>query len=187
MAQEEDVPAVTYARIQTSMGNIDIALFREEAPVTTANFLQYATDGHYDRTIFHRVVTDTLIQGGGYSARLYERATRDPIVSEAANGLKNTRGTLAMARYEEPDSATSQFFINIKDNPFLDRSGDTYKKDAGYAVFGEVVGGMDVVDAIGSVATGAKDGAIYLAAEVPVEPIIIKRVDPIDEDEVQRD
>lgn len=173
-----------FARITTSMGAIDVRLFRDEAPVTTANFLSYATRGHYDRTIFHRVVHGTLIQGGGYNARLYERPTDDPIINEATNGLSNKRGTLAMARFDDPDSARAQFFINLADNTFLDRTGDEWKRDAGYAVFGEVVAGMDVADAIGAVATGEGEGGIYLPAEVPLDPIIILRIDPIGEDSV---
>ncbi|MGV6821066.1 MAG: peptidylprolyl isomerase [Parvularcula sp.] len=169
-----------YARIQTSLGTIDIELYREDAPVTVENFLTYAADGFYDRLVFHRVVSGTLIQGGGYNDRLYPRATRPPIVNEAANGRKNLRGTIAMARLDDPDSATSQFFINLSDNPFLDRTGDEYKKDAGYTVFGKVVAGMDVADAIGAVATSDAEGYDYFPAEVPVEPVIILRVDPLE-------
>lgn len=178
------VPLVTYARIQTSMGDIDIALLREEAPVTTANFLAYATSGFYDRLVFHRVVEGVLIQGGGYGRTLNPRATQPPIINEATNGLSNLRGTLAMARQAEPDSATSQFFINLADNTFLDRTGDEFKKDAGYAVFARVVSGMDVADAIGAVETGPAEGFVYFEADVPVEPILIRRIDPITEEEV---
>jgi len=178
-----------YARIETSMGNIYLELYREDAPITVENFLTYAADGFYDRLIFHRVVNGTLIQGGGYNKRLYPRATRPPIVNEAANGRKNLRGTIAMARLNDPDSATSQFFINLSDNPFLDRTGDEYKKDAGYTVFGKVVAGMDVADAIGAVATSDAEGYDYFPAEVPVEPIIILRIDPLEKsdfDEAQK-
>ncbi|WP_081871433.1 peptidylprolyl isomerase [Parvularcula oceani] len=183
-AAQDDQEAAQFARIQTSMGDIDVALEREAAPVTTENFLEYATSGYYDRLIFHRVIPDTLIQGGGFSAQFYERATRDPIVNEASNGLRNERGTIAMARYSDPDSATSQFFVNLRDNPDLDRTGDTYDMDAGYTVFGHVVAGMAVADAIGAVETGPGPAGTGLDAEVPVEPVLILRIDPIAEDEV---
>ena len=178
-------PSPSHARIKTSMGDIDVELYTEEAPVTTANFIEYATSGYYDRLVFHRVVADTLIQGGGYTRSLYRRPTTlDPIVNEATNGIKNERGTLAMARYADPDSATSQFFINLKDNPFLDRTGEVYKKDAGYAVFGKVVAGMEIADAIGMVETGPAEGEIFFEKDVPVEPVVILRIDPISADEV---
>lgn len=184
-ANDEGEAPLTYARIRTSMGDIDVALDREKAPITTENFLSYATSGYYDRLIFHRVVAGTLIQGGGYTVNLYTRPTKAPIVNEATNGLKNLRGTLAMARYDEPDSATSQFFINLKDNPSLDRTGDAYKKDAGYAVFGKVVHGMEIVDAMGAVKTGsATSGGVVFEQDVPVDPIVIFRIDPIDADQV---
>nr|WP_281373824.1 peptidylprolyl isomerase [Parvularcula dongshanensis] len=177
--------AETYARVQTSMGNIDLALDDEAAPVTVENFLAYATSGYYDRLIFHRVVPGTLIQGGGMTPALYPRAaSREAIPNEAAQDRKNLRGTIAMARYDEPDSATSQFFINLKDNPDLDRTGDEWKKDAGYAVFGRVVAGMDVADAIGAVETGPGTPESGLAAEVPTEPVTILRIDPIEKAEV---
>ena len=182
-AAQEDAPA-SHAKIQTSEGDIVVELYTEEAPVTVRNFLDYAGSGFYDYTIFHRVVSGTLIQGGGYNRSLFSRATGDPIVNEAANGFKNVRGTIAMARYDEPDSATSQFFINLKDNPFLDRTGDEFKKDAGYAVFGKVVSGMEVADAIGKVETGPAEGEIYFESEVPVEPIVIIRIDPVTADEI---
>lgn len=178
----------TYVRIQTSMGDIDVALDTGRAPLTTENFLAYAQSGFYDRLVFHRVVQGTLIQGGGLTKRLTRRATGDPIPSEAANGLKNLRGTIAMARFDDPDSATSQFYINLKDNPSLDRTGDEFKMDAGYTVFGQVVSGMAVADAIGQVSTGPGDGTRYggitLAGEVPTETIFILRVDPITADQV---
>lgn len=180
----EDDTLSSHARIKTSMGDIDVELYTEQSPITVRNFLDYATSGFYDRTVFHRVVEDTLIQGGGYNQYLFSRATGEPIVNEATNGLKNLRGTIAMARYEDPDSATSQFFINLKDNPFLDRTGEVYKKDAGYAVFGKVVAGMEVADAIGAVETGPADGEIYFEGEVPVDPVLILRIDPITEDEI---
>lgn len=182
-ALAEEMPS--HARIKTSMGDIDVQLYGEKAPITVENFTAYATSGFYDRLVFHRVVKDTLIQGGGYTKSLYRRAaTRDPISNEAANGLKNERGTLAMARYDDPDSATSQFFINLRDNPSLDRTGDVYKKDAGYTVFARVVSGMEVADAIGMVETGPAEGEIYFEKDVPVEPVVILRIDPITADQV---
>ncbi|MEE4211677.1 MAG: peptidylprolyl isomerase [Parvularcula sp.] len=178
-------PTAEYARIQTSMGDIYVELEAERAPVTVANFLEYAESGYYDRLVFHRVIDGVLIQGGGYSRSLYPRATRDPIVSESDNGLRNLRGTIAMARYDDPDSATSQFFINLQDNPDLDRQGDEFKMDAGYTVFGKVVSGLDVADAIGAVPTGSGDGGVFLETDVPLEPVYIERIDPVDADEVE--
>lgn len=177
--QSTSAPATTFARIETSLGNIDVELDRTRAPITTTNFLEYAKTGYYDRLIFHRVIPGVLIQGGGYSASLYTRAARPPIRNEATNGLKNRRGTIAMARFDDPDSATSQFFINLADNPTLDRTGDQYKKDAGYAVFGKVVAGMDIADAIGAVETGARAGGVDLTSDVPVETVFIVRIDEI--------
>ena len=175
---------VSYARIKTSMGDIDVALEAERAPKSTENFLDYATSGFYDRLVFHRVVPGYVIQGGGYNARLYPRATKGPIPNEASNGLKNVRGTIAMARQDDPDSADSQFFINLRDNSSLDRTGDEFAYQAGYTVFGRVVAGMDVADAIGSVATGPGPASSPFSAEVPIDPVIIERIDPIEEAEV---
>ena len=169
---------VLYAKIQTSKGDIVIELYPDKAPATVANFLQYAKDGHYDRTIFHRVVRGFVIQGGGYSQYFNERSTRDPIPYEGDNGLKNLRGAVAMARSDSPESAQAQFFINLRDNAKLDHRIVDGLPLYGYAVFGEVVEGMDVVDAIGAVETGP--GGPF-EAEVPVEPILIKRVDAIDQ------
>ena len=174
---------LSYARIKTSMGDIDLALEAERAPVSTANFLDYATSGFYDRLIVHRVVRDRLFQGGGYNAAGYPRATKDPIVNEADNGLTNARGTIAMARQADPDSADSQWFVNLRDNPELDRSGDL-STQAGYAVFGRVVAGMDVADAIGAVSTGPGPADSAFAEDFPVEPVVILRIDPIEEAEV---
>lgn len=136
----------------TSMGNIEIALATKEAPITTANFLSYVEDGYFDGTIFHRVIWDFIIQGGGFTPDGTQKTTGGPIVLESDNGLKNKRSTIAMARTSDPNSATSQFFINVKDNPDLDRSATL----DGYAVFGEVIDGMDVVDAIVGVKTSPK-------------------------------
>jgi len=172
---------ITYARIQTSMGDIDLALNRTKAPITVENFFAYATKGYYDRTIFHRVVAGRLIQGGGYSRTLIERAAMDPIQNEATNGLDNERGTIAMARYTEPHSATNQWFINLKHNEELDHEGEELMLDWGYAVFGKVVAGMEVVDAIGKVETTSQG---QFDKDVPVEPVIIERVDEIEPEEV---
>ncbi|MEQ1930334.1 MAG: peptidylprolyl isomerase [Parvularculaceae bacterium] len=164
------------AKIVTSMGDIDVELYPDKAPKSVASFLQYATDGHYDRLIFHRVVAGFVIQGGGYSKSYIERPTRAPIPYEGDNGLPNYRTTLAMARTPDPDSATSQFFISLQDNNdqldhFVNDLGPRY----GYAVFGRVIGGMEVVDAIGAVVTGP--GGPF-EAEVPQEAVVIIRVDP---------
>lgn len=151
----------------TSHGDIVVELFEDEAPISSANFRQYAADGFFDDTVFHRVIPNFMIQGGGMTENLSAKATRAPIRNEAANGLKNVRGTLAMARKGQVDSATSQFFINLRDNGFLDHSG----RDYGYAVFGRVSEGMDVVDAIAGVTTG------HRAAhdDVPLESVVIRK------------
>jgi cyclophilin family peptidyl-prolyl cis-trans isomerase len=154
--------------IVTTHGDIIIELFEEAAPISSENFKQYVTDGHFAETIFHRVIPNFMIQCGGMTADMSSRQTREPIKNEAANGEKNARGTLAMARTGVVDSATSQFFINLSDNAFLDH-GD---RDYGYAVFGKVVDGMDVVDAIGGVATGNQGGH----SDVPMDTITITEV-----------
>jgi cyclophilin family peptidyl-prolyl cis-trans isomerase len=142
----------TIVVLMTSMGNIEIKLTTTEAPVTTENFLSYVEQDFFDGTIFHRVIPGFMIQGGGFIPDGTQKTTGDPIVLESDNGLKNRRGTIAMARTSDPDSATSQFFINLVDNAFLDKS----QGNDGYAVFGEVVEGMDVVDAIEGVKTSTK-------------------------------
>jgi cyclophilin family peptidyl-prolyl cis-trans isomerase len=154
--------------IETSMGTIKVELFEDKAPVTVKNFLAYVDDKHYDGTIFHRVISNFMIQGGGFDEGFKEKSTKAPIKNEAGNGLSNKRGTLAMARTNDPDSATAQFFISVKDNDFLDKSA----RGAGYAVFGKVVEGMDVVDKIKAVATGNKRGH----QDVPNENVVIKSV-----------
>jgi len=156
--------------MDTSAGPIKIELFEKEAPMTVKNFLQYVEDKHYDGTVFHRVIGNFMIQGGGMEPGLKEKKTRGPIKNESDNGLQNKRGTLAMARTSEPDSATAQFFINVVDNDFLDKAKARDK--VGYCVFGRVVEGMDVVDKIRQVKTGIK-GAYE---NVPLEDIIIKSV-----------
>lgn len=147
--------AGTKVKIQTTLGNMTIELDAQAAPVTVKNFLEYVNDGFYDGTIFHRVIKDFMIQGGGMTRDMQSKPNNEPIVNEASNGLKNKRGTIAMARTNDPDSATSQFFINHADNDFLDYSGPQPDK-IGYAVFGKVTEGLDVVDKIAAVKTGRK-------------------------------
>jgi cyclophilin family peptidyl-prolyl cis-trans isomerase len=155
--------------IKTSMGDIIVELFQKEAPVSTRNFLTYVDKKFYDGTIFHRVINGFMIQGGGFDKNLRQKGTLDSIENEATNGMKNKRGTLAMARTMDPHSATSQFFINVVDNPALDFVSPADGRTWGYAVFGRVVDGMDVVDAIKAVPTGMKNGM----ADVPVTPVEI--------------
>jgi len=156
-------------KLETSMGEIVIELNEEAAPVTVENFLRYVEEGFFDGTVFHRVIPDFMIQGGGITADMRQKETHAPIVNEADNGLKNARGTIVMARTNEPDSATSQFFINHKNNDFLNYAGPG---KPGYAVFGKVTEGMDVVDAIATVKTTRKGPY----SDVPVEPVVIKSV-----------
>ncbi len=158
--------------VETSLGNITIELFRDQAPVTVANFLQYANDGFYAGTVFHRVIQQFMIQGGGLTADLQQKPTRDPIRNEATNGLSNERGTIAMARTNVVDSATAQFFINTVNNArSLDNTG-TDARSYGYAVFGRVTDGMDVVDRIAAVPTGSQGPH----RDVPIEPVVINGV-----------
>ena len=157
--------------IETSAGSIIVELYKDRAPVSVENFLQYMGDHHYDGTIFHRVVPGYVIQGGGYTPQFVERPTRAPIQNEATNGLTNRRGTVAMARLQSARSATAQFYINLANNPALDHRGYS-PGDFGYAVFGRVLEGMDVVDRIGQGKTGTRDGM----DEVPLEPVVIKSV-----------
>jgi len=177
-------------QLQTSKGTITIELEPEKAPITVENFLKYVDSGHYDNTVFHRVIGPNprqpqgfMIQGGGFAAGnpIQEKETRDPIQNEAGNGLKNERGTLAMARTSDPNSATAQFFINLSDNAFLDRANAA--DGVGYAVFGRVVEGMDVVDAIAKVETGRAPAMAQgpggqprraVFDDVPTEPVIIQ-------------
>ena len=158
--------------LHTNHGAITLELDAENAPKTVENFLQYARDGHYDNTIFHRVIDGFMIQGGGMETGLTQKATRAPIANEAGNGLKNKRYTVAMARTNEPHSATSQFFINLADNDFLDYKGPS-PQGWGYCVFGRVTAGQDVVDRIKAVATGNKG----FHQNVPVEDVVIQRVE----------
>jgi len=157
--------------IETSMGSITAELDAAKAPLTVKNFVDYAKSGHYDGTIFHRVIDGFMIQGGGFTRDMKQKPTKDPIKNEAANGLKNKRGTLAMARTMVVDSATSQFFINLVDNDYLDYKGDDPRL-FGYCVFGAVTDGMDVVDAIAKVRTGFAGPH----QNVPEEPVVIRKV-----------
>ena len=154
--------------IETSMGDIHVELDADKAPIPVENFLAYVDDAFYDGTIFHRVIPNFMIQGGGMDEGMRQKATRDPIKNEADNGLGNDRGTLAMARTQVVDSATAQFFINLRDNDFLNHGG----RDFGYAVFGRVTDGMDVIDKIAGVETGNRGGH----GDVPVEPVHIVSV-----------
>jgi peptidyl-prolyl cis-trans isomerase A (cyclophilin A) len=156
-------------RLATSMGDIVLQLDAAKAPKTVDNFVQYVKAGHYDGSIFHRVIPNFMIQGGGMSADMSEKPTRASIPLESRNGLKNDRGTVAMARTMDPNSATAQFFINVKDNDFLNAANA--RDGNGYAVFGRVVSGMDVVDKIRVVPTGNQGGH----DDVPTQPVIIKK------------
>lgn len=162
-------------RMTTNFGVIEIEMFPDEAPKTTANFMQYVDEGFFDGLIFHRVIPGFMIQGGGFEPAMKQKPNRSPIENEADNGLKNERGTLSMARTNDPHSATSQFFINLKDNDFLD-----YKaKNAngwGYAVFAKVVSGMDVVDKIAQTPTGNAGGH----GDVPLDDAVIEKVEKIE-------
>jgi peptidyl-prolyl cis-trans isomerase B (cyclophilin B) len=165
---EEKNPQVL---METSMGNVKIELFKDKAPISVRNFLSYVKDGYYDGLIFHRVISNFMVQGGGMDENLQPKKTKFAIKNEANNGLKNTRGTLAMARTGVVDSATSQFFINVVDNAFLDYRGKTPDL-FGYAVFGQVLEGMEAVDAIRQVKTGSKAGQ----GDVPLEPVFIRSI-----------
>ncbi len=154
--------------IKTNHGDISVELFEDKAPISCENFRQYVTDGHFTDTIFHRVIPNFMIQCGGMDESMSSKPTRDPIKNEADNGEQNARGTLAMARTGVVDSATSQFFINISDNDFLNHGG----RDFGYAVFGRVSDGMDVVDAIAAVPTGSRGGQ----QDVPLDAVTILEV-----------
>jgi peptidyl-prolyl cis-trans isomerase A (cyclophilin A) len=154
--------------METSMGTMKIELHEDKAPITCENFLGYVRDGFYDGTIFHRVIPNFVLQGGGMTEAMREKKTGKPIKNEADNGLKNLRGTLSMARTQAVDSATSQFFINLRDNAFLDHGA----RDFGYAVFASVVEGLEVMDAIAAVPTGNHG----FHQDVPKEPVLITRV-----------
>lgn len=159
--------------LHTNHGAITVELFSDRAPLSVENFLEYARAGHYDGTLFHRVIANFMIQGGGFDTDFRQKPMRDPIRNEADNGLENLRGTLAMARTNAPHSATAQFFINVTDNSFLNHRGTQSGRTWGYAVFGRVVEGMDVVDEIRDVPTGRQGPH----GDVPNEPVIIERVE----------
>ena len=160
-------------KLTTSKGDILIELDEEKAPLSCANFRQYVEDGHYDGTIFHRVINNFMIQGGGFTEDMMQKSTRGPIENEARNGLKNDIGTIAMARTMDPHSATAQFFINVGNNSFLDYPG---QDGWGYAVFGKVTEGMDVVNAIKGVETTHRGGH----SDVPADPIVIEKAEIVD-------
>jgi peptidyl-prolyl cis-trans isomerase A (cyclophilin A) len=166
---EEVLPEKPFPMVEltTSMGTIVVELNRNRAPAAVNNFLRYVLDGHYDNTIFHRVIADFVVQGGGYTPDIEEREVREPVLNESGNGLKNNMGTIAMARYNDPHTATSQFFFNLKNNDSLNPNSRTW----GYTVFGDVIEGLDVVQAIGAVETGFSEA--LGATDVPVEPVIL--------------
>jgi len=164
------------AIIHTSMGDIQLELYRDKAPVSVENFINYANSGFYDGTIFHRVISHFMIQGGGFTPDMQKKTSGEPIQNEAANGLSNKRGTLAMARTNDPHSATAQFFINVQDNRNLDYTSGRSSREWGYAVFARVTSGMEVVDEIRYVETTSQPPF----SDVPVEPVVIESVEIID-------
>jgi len=161
--------------IRTTFGDIKLELDADKAPATVANFLEYARSGYYDGTIFHRVINNFMIQGGGFDTDMQQKPTNAPIENEADNGLKNDFGTIAMARTTDPHSATAQFFINVKDNDFLNHSGKNMQ-GWGYAVFGKLVDGEEVLEKIRTVPTGSRGGH----QDVPVDPVIIETVEIVE-------
>ena len=163
--------AATKVVIKTSFGEIELELDEAKAPITVTNFVEYAKSGFYDGTIFHRVIDGFMIQGGGFTKEMRQKETRPPIKNEAGNGLRNKKYTIAMARTQIVDSATAQFFINVKDNDFLDHRSEDMR-GFGYAVFGTVTKGTDVVDRIAKV----KTGQVAFFSDVPVEPVVIEKV-----------
>ncbi|MBI3911673.1 MAG: peptidyl-prolyl cis-trans isomerase [Armatimonadetes bacterium] len=169
VAAPQKKPAPAWVELKTTEGALILELYPDKAPETVRNFLGYAKRGHYQNTLFHRVVPGFVIQGGGYTRNLQEKPTQKPIQNEAGNGLSNQRGTIAMARTSDPDSATSQFFINLKDNEMLDRQHAA--DGVGYAVFGKVIQGMDVVDRIARVETHTTADGME---DVPVNPVVIQ-------------
>ena len=162
---------VAHILMTTTLGHMTLELDTDNAPKTVENFLSYVSNGFYDGTIFHRVINNFMVQGGGFTADMQQKATQAPIDNEANNGLKNARGTIAMARTQDPHSATAQFFINVQDNDFLNHTGENMQ-GWGYTVFGKVTDGEDVLDKIRCVQTGSQAGH----QDVPVEPIIIESV-----------
>jgi len=175
MSAETQNPVV---KMRTTLGTIVLELNAEKAPITVANFLQYVNEGFYDDTIFHRVIGNFMIQGGGFTEAYAEKPTHEKIINEADNGLNNAQGTIAMARTPAPHSATSQFFINVVDNPFLNHRA-LPRRGWGYAVFGKVTQGMEVVDSIRNVETG-RGGPFLRLENVPQTPVIIEKVSVIE-------
>lgn len=167
---------MTRVRMSTILGDMTLELDAEKAPKTVENFVNYATSGFYDGTIFHRVINNFMVQGGGFDADMRQKTTEAPIDNEANNGLKNNRGTIAMARTMDPHSATAQFFINVSDNDFLNHTAENMQ-GWGYAVFGQVVEGQEVLDKIRVVPTGSQAGH----QDVPVDPVVIESVTVLDD------
>jgi cyclophilin family peptidyl-prolyl cis-trans isomerase len=165
------------AVLHTSMGDIRLELYADKAPISVENFINYAKNGFYDGTIFHRVIGSFMIQGGGFTPDMQQKPTNEPILNEASNGLSNLRGTIAMARTNDPHSATAQFFINVQNNTNLDYAGGNSPRTWGYAVFGRVIVGMEVVDKIRFVST--ETNGRY--SDVPVEPVTIDSVEIIED------
>lgn len=171
--QSQQASETPMVKMSTSLGELTIELYPDQAPETVDNFLQYVEADFYDGTIFHRVIPGFVLQGGGFTSSMERKTTREPIDNESDNGLENLRGTLSMARLPDPHSATSQFFVNLADNPHLDhQGGDQW----GYAVFGKVVDGMTVIDEIAGVETTTKTGH----RDVPTEPVVIKEAQRVD-------
>ena len=166
---------MTHVVLHTSEGDIELALDAANSPATVENFLQYVRDGHYDNTLFHRVIPGFMVQGGGFEPGMKQKATRKPVANEAANGVKNARYSVAMARTSDPHSATAQFFINLVDNAFLDYKGPS-PQGYGYCVFGNVVRGTDVVDRIAGVPTGRSG----FHENVPTRDVVIERAEVVD-------
>ena len=164
-------------KLETTLGDITLQLDKDKAPVSVGNFLVYVKEGHYNNTIFHRVISVFMAQGGGFDTEFQQKPTHDPIKNEANNGLKNDRGTIAMARTSVPDSATAQFFINYKNNDFLNFKSET-QQGWGYAVFGKVVDGMDIVDAMAKIPTGSGGP---MPSDVPQTPIVINKATVVSE------
>lgn len=161
-------------KLETSHGDITLEFFPDEAPITVANFLQYVDEGYFDGTVFHRVIPNFVIQGGGFTMDMEQKETREKIKNEADNGLNNERGTLSMARTSEVDSATAQFFVNLRDNTSLDHSEANF----GYAVFAKVVDGMDIVDEIAKTETATVGGH----QDVPTEPIVVNKATQVEQE-----
>ena len=174
--KETTMSDMSVVQLNTNMGDITLELYQDKAPKTVDNFLNYVKSGHYEGTIFHRVIDGFMIQGGGMDKNMNEKATQTPIENEADNGLKNDVGTIAMARTGDPHSATSQFFINVKDNDFLNHSGKNMQ-GWGYTVFGKVTDGMDVVNKIKGVPTGRSG----MHADVPTEAVVIESATVVSE------